>query len=671
MENNEDIAKNPNNFPIKFVEQKESKHLYPYKKVIPEKEINKKKKPITVDKGTEKEEIELEELKLEEKKDEEKTEEENIYIKDENRNKKNKIKSEKKEEKEKFETNEENSKKKENIESNNKSTNNNTFNNNESKTMKELQFKLNDIIKNESENNDKLPPIKNGSYLTELPSEAYSKKNITSHINSKYKESSRVMKYLKEKELSLNKEINSIKDKKEKLMNISLNNIGLSDIDKNRNNYEKKQLQTLESNLLEKLNDVKLQIKGIIQREKILKNSKSTLIQNFIKKYEDEDLIDIQRFLKNNNKKKTNINSHKENITKIDEKKEPQGVDKVEGGEKSEEQITLSPKEKSEEQIKEEKRKEKIKEEVLKLEKNPSKQNYLFFKMENSYEEREKLFYKNMKLNRKINILGKEELKHFYQKFKEQQKELKEKANTKKIELKKEWRSNSLLLPKYKSPIMNIIKKEENEKIKEKCEEKNIKRKNLEKKFNIEIPLPKISEKLRKENLKQNLNLNSLQGVHRVKYIKDELDKIKETVKKEHDIEKKRYKQSNMLTRHRINDKIFQKKLECKTLNKVDNTSKSNKGRKAVIKNYLNENKKNSNKKIIWDRYLNEEDNKVTNIKNIKGQIEGLDNNVEIKKEIIKINGGILNNNKLGNDLSNILINSINGKISLIKAMNY
>ena len=671
MENNEDIAKNPNNFPIKFVEQKESKHLYPYKKVIPEKEINKKKKPITVDKGTEKEEIELEELKLEEKKDEEKTEEENIYIKDENRNKKNKIKSEKKEEKEKFETNEENSKKKENIESNNKSTNNNTFNNNESKTMKELQFKLNDIIKNESENNDKLPPIKNGSYLTELPSEAYSKKNITSHKNSKYKESSRVMKYLKEKELSLNKEINSIKDKKEKLMNISLNNIGLSDIDKNRNNYEKKQLQTLESNLLEKLNDVKLQIKGIIQREKILKNSKSTLIQNFIKKYEDEDLIDIQRFLKNNNKKKININLYKENITKIDEKKEPQGVDKVEGGEKSEEQITLSPKEKSEEQIKEEKRKEKIKEEVLKLEKNPSKQNYLFFKMENSYEEREKLFYKNMKLNRKINILGKEELKHFYQKFKEQQKELKEKANTKKIELKKEWRSNSLLLPKYKSPIMNIIKKEENEKIKEKCEEKNIKRKNLEKKFNIEIPLPKISEKLRKENLKQNLNLNSLQGVHRVKYIKDELDKIKETVKKEHDIEKKRYKQSNMLTRHRINDKIFQKKLECKTLNKVDNTSKSNKERKVVIKNYLNENKKNSNKKIIWDRYLNEEDNKVTNIKNIKGQIEGLDNNVEIKKEIIKINGGILNNNKLGNDLSNILINSINGKISLIKAMNY
>ena len=667
MENNEDIVKNPNNFSIKYVDQKESKHLYPYKKVIPEKTINE---PITLDKEIEKEEIKLEELKSEEKKEEEKTEEENIYIKDENRNKKNEIKKEEKEEKEKYETNEGTFKKKENIESNNKSTNNNTFNNNESKTMKDLQFQLNDLIKNELINTDKLPPIKTGSYLTELPSEAYNKKNITSHKKSKYKESSKVMKYLKEKEVSLNKEINSIKNKKEKLMNISLNNIGLSDIDKNRNNFEKKQLQTLETNLLEKLNEVRFQIKGIIQREKILKNSKSTLIQNFIKKYEDEDLIDIKNFLKNNNKKKSIINLYKENITKIDEKKEGE-VDGVEVVEGNEELITLIPKEKSEEQIKEDKRKEKIKEELLKLEKNPAKQNYLFFRMENSWEEKEKLFYKNMKSNRKADVFGKEELKQFYQKFIEQQKELKEKANTKKIELKKEWRSNSLLLPKYKSPIMNIIKKEENEKIKEKCEEKNIKRKNLEKKFNIEIPLPKISEKLRKENLKQNLNLNSLQGVHRVKYIKEELDKIKEAVKKEHDIEKKRYKQSNLLTRHRVNDKIFQKKLECKTLNKADNKSKNKKEQKAVVKNYLKENKKNSNKKIIWDRYLNEEDNKVTNIKNIQSQIEGLDNNVQIKKEIIKINGGILNNKKLGCDLSNILINSINGKISLIKAMNY
>ena len=59
-----------------------------------------------------------------------------------------------------------------------------------------------------------------------------------------------------------------------------------------------------------------------------------------------------------------------------------------------------------------------------------------------------------------------------------------------------------------------------------------------------------------------------------------------------------------------------------------------------------------------------------TNIRNIKGQIEGIDNNVEMKKEILKINGGFFNNQKLGNELSNLLINSINGKFSVIKAMN-
>ena len=650
MENNEDIVKNPNNFPINIVEQKESKCVYPYKKVLPEKKIIPS---INIEKEEKIEEKKDEEIKSEEKKEEEKPEINDIEIVDENKNENNIIKSEEKEEKEEkeiFQTNEEEVKKKDNIESNN-----NTFNNNETRTMKELQFKFNDIIKNDFEIPEKLPPIKNGSYLTELPSEAYSKKATI----SKYKESSKVMKHLKEKEESLNKEIISIKDKKEKLMNISLNNIGLSDIDKNRNNYEKKKLQTLENTLMEKLSEVKLQIKGIIQREKILKNSKSSLIQNFIKRYENEDLFEIKKLLRNN-KKKTQINLYKENISKIDEKKE--GDENVE-----------IHKEKTEEEIKEEKRKEKIKEELLKLEKNPKKQNYLFFKMENSYEKKEKLFYKNMKQNKKQEIIGKEELKNLYQKFKEQEKELKEKKTSKIIELKKEWRSNSLLLPKYKSPIMKIIKKEENQKIQEKFAEKNIKQKYYEKKFTIEIPLPKISEKLRKENLKQNLNLNNLQGQDRVKYIKEEVDKVKEFVKKGRDIENKRYKQSNILTKRRMNDKSSIYKPQFKTINKAENKSKSDKKSNIKVKNYLIEAKKNTNKKIIWDKYLNEdiEDNKVTNIKNIKGQIEGLDNNVQMKKEIIKINGGFLNNQKLGNDLSNMLINSINGKISLIKAMNY
>ena len=290
--------------------------------------------------------------------------------------------------------------------------------------------------------------------------------------------------------------------------------------------------------------------------------------------------------------------------------------------------------------------------------------------MANSFEEKEKLFYMNKKPLRKSEVLGKEELKKLYQNYKEKQKELKEKANERTIEMKKEWHTNSLVLQKYKTPLKNIfnIKElEEKERLKE--EEKiNKKKKNYENKNNIIIPLPKISTKLRRENLKLNFNINDLQGKERVKYIKEEVDQIKKYIHNYYDIKNKRYKQSNILNKHKTEIKIDYR-LQSKTINKIENIENKKK-KVSFVENYLEDSKRNSNKNMDWEKYLYDEDNIVTNIKNIKGQIEGLDNNAEMKKEILRINGGFLNNQKLGSELSNILINSINGKISIIKAMN-
>ena len=291
--------------------------------------------------------------------------------------------------------------------------------------------------------------------------------------------------------------------------------------------------------------------------------------------------------------------------------------------------------------------------------------------MANSFEEKEKLFYKNMKSIKKSELVGKLELKELYQKFKEKQKELKKKANIKTIEMRKEWRSNSLLLPRYKSPILKIVKNEEKEKIEKEEEKKELKKKYFDEKYNIEIPLPKISIKLRKENLKQNFSLNDLHGRDRVKYIKEELIKINNLIKRNNNIGSIKYKKSKILNKHKKNEKLI-KNIQSKTLNNKE-------GKQNIeIKNYLEESKKNTNKKIPWNKYLIEDDDenkdgneiKLRNIRNIKGQIEGLDNNVNMKKEMLKINGGFFNNQKLGNQLTNLLINSINGKISVIKAMN-
>ena len=704
MENNEEINNNKNNFPINRIEQKETKNIYSSLKNENKKEnlMNKEKefekedqnennliKPETekenideiknenendIDKKLEEKEEKNQEEEKEEEKEEQKEEEKEEKNEEKIEEKKDEQKEERKEEqkveqkeeqkenkKEKYKKEEEQEEKKE--EENmkepeeinkifNKSDLQDTSLNKDNDVAKELKIKFNKIIKDEFEFPDKLPLIKNGSYLTELPLISKNKKDANVNKKNKYKESSKVIKYLKEKELSLNKEILDIKDKKDKLINISYSNLGFSDIEKNKNNFEKKKLQTLENNLIEKLKEVKIQIKGIIQREKILKNSKSEYVQNFIKKYENEESSNFRNYL-NNNKKFLSANSHKEenNIKEIilDEKE----LEKKQG--------------KSKDEKREEKRKEKIRKEILKLEKHPSEKNYLFFKMANNFEEKMKLIYKNQKQIKKIEISGSDELKKFYQKYQERQKELKLKSIEKMIERKKEWRANSLLLPKYKSPIMKeIAKNEEKLKIEE---EKSLEQKknNYINKKNILIPLPKISDKLRKENLKQIFNLNDLQGKERVQYIKDEENKINKFIKRSYDIKNKRYKQSNILKKQRI-ENMKSKNEKKKTLNKID--YENNKKEEMEMINYLEISKRRAKKNTDWDKYLYNERNKAINIKNIQGQIEGLDNNVEMKKEMLKFNGGFLNNQKLGSELTNLLINSINGKLSILKAMN-
>ncbi len=673
-----DNKENSNKFPIKKVEQKESKILYKLKpKNITKKEEKKEAAKDTPKKDEEnKENNEINNEVKEEVIDNDIADlkyEYNVDINNINNDINNNINNDIN-----CDINNNNIDSNSNINIDNNITNNNDNNidsnkkekddEKENKITRELKLRFNDIIKDEYEFPDKLPTLKKtGSYLTELPSEVYNTKNKSNSYKTKkysksnYKESSKIMKYLKEKEFSLNKEISSLKDKKEKLMTMSLNNLGLSDIEKNKNNYEKKNLQLLENNLMDKLNDVKTQIKNIVQREKLLKNSKNDLIRNFIKKYENDEANDIKNVI---HPKKRNFSSKKPNKTTYKEENEIK-----------KEIVLFKKKEKKEMSEKEKQKKEKIRAEIIKLVKHPSQKNYLFFKMEKDFIEKEKNFYEKKDLKpKKPDILLQDELKKFNMEYIEKKKQMKEKSDSKTIEMKKKWISNSLILPKYISPIMKKIQNDEIKKMQEeekKVSEKKAIHNNLIK-LQKSIPLPRISHKLRNENLKQNFSMSNLQGKNRAKYIKEEIDSIKNLFKNCYNLESKRYKQSNILYKYKINikstDKINEKD-EKKIINiNVINTKKKIK----KVENYLRViEKRNKNKNIEWDKYIsNDDENKVNSIRNIKGQIEGLDNNIEIKKEFMYLNGGFNNNKEKGIEINNMLINSINGKISLLKAMN-
>ena len=227
------------------------------------------------------------------------------------------------------------------------------------------------------------------------------------------------------------------------------------------------------------------------------------------------------------------------------------------------------------------------------------------------------------------------------------------------------------------------------------------------------VPLPKINEKLKKDTLKKNFSMLDLHGKKRVKYINDELNKINKMRKNTFNLQNKRFKQSNNLnkrykysiniSRNKKNNNIIQNILTNNITNnnnnkdinildinkKISNSMELNNSNIKKLKieinspnkkrikknpkeiNYLKEFENNNNNKIYnWDKYIeNDNENKPISIQNIKNHIEALDEKVERKQLLLKLKGGYSNNQNVGNDVSNLLINSINGKLSVIKAI--
>ena len=721
---------NSNNLTINVVEQKE--RVFKGSKPLIKKNFNNK-----ISSGVKAEEMKVENNK--EKKDFfpkiNNNNNYNINIINNNMNKSNKINDNQKTNKSNIITSNEiknNNSKNININNNEKTINsqiniqsmNNSIDNKSNNNInitEEFKIKLNNITKNDFEYEKNLPLIQKGSYLTSLPPSVYNNKNKSNSIKKdKYKESTKILKNLKDKEKSLNKEILSIKNKKEKLNN---GYIISSPIEKNINNYEEKRLQLIENNLLDKLDEVKNQIKDIIQKEESLQKNKSSLVKNFLKKYENEEnaeKLGQKYFSKNNNTQRLITNLQKDlNIKNLNRFKDKEKSDyKInEENEKLDdmEQKMLflkEQKEKEKEIIK--KRKKRIDEQMLKIkeqvksQENQPIENYLFYKIQNDFEEKENLFYKNIKLTKKLDVVGKEELKELNKKFLEKKNELIKKAKEKTLSMKKCWHSRSLLLPKYKSPFLKIVQEDEKirmEKEEEKQQKKNKLYENKKNYFKNSVPLPIINEKLRKDIIQKSSSMANLNGKKRVQFINNEINNINLIRKKSFDLENKRFKQSNNLKKKYkyriinrnpnksleinktekkfeningidINEKI-NGSMEINNINKKSGTEVSSPIKQRIKKNpkeinYLKEfENKNKINNYNWDKYIDEDtEQKAASIRNVTSKIEAIDDKVERQKIILKLNGGFSNNQKLGNDLSNLLINSIKGKLCVIKAKN-
>ena len=84
------------------------------------------------------------------------------------------------------------------------------------------------------------------------------------------------------------------------------------------------------------------------------------------------------------------------------------------------------------------------------------------------------------------------------------------------------------------------------------------------------------------------------------------------------------------------------------------------------------EKEKNNENKIynIFNKNKESGGNILESLKMAKAQTEAIDNKVNLKKQILHLNGGYLNNPQLGDEVGDLLIESIQAKLSIMNKLN-
>ena len=529
--------------------------------------------------------------------------------------------------------------------------------------IKEIPQKSQSITTINNDNNDIIfPPIQqkqNNFPKIQINNSKMKNKNNLDQLSL---EKLKILKNLNGKEKSLCSKLSQIKSKKKILSNISYGNLKSNPIEYNLHISELKKIKQEESNLLEKISDIKTQIHIIKQcdDEKPKNVSKPEEINEKIKFLQKQSSLLSQKRYTDLEKSQSRLNQE---ILFQNEVEKNKKLNFLSLQRENEKKIIRKRRQKIEETM--EKLKENIKNQVYPYEineKNPK--NYLFQKMQNDFNTKENELLKKVKSNKKEDIVSTLELKELNNKINQMKSISQQRQIEFKKQLRKGWHSQSLLLPKYKSPLYK--KMEESQEIFEKnfMEEKQKKINLYNDKQNygkLKIPLPEISDGLRKDIINRKFSITNLHGKQRVKYINDVLKK------NSHNNSTKNYK----IVFRNINNK--NNKI---IVRRNENKSKLDKEKKTEIKikiDYLRELKKKysmNKNEIDWDKYLNVSEDKKMNIKNAKIQLEAIDDKIKMKNELIRVNGGYKKNTNVGNDAVNLLIKSIKGKLAIIQTVN-
>ena len=298
--------------------------------------------------------------------------------------------------------------------------------------------------------------------------------SINSDIYAKYSpEVIAYLKHLKQDEENIQTNILKLEQNAKLLESESVRGIKNSIIETNIKNTQIRTLRTKKENLMQKLQNIALQIESIISGEK---PDKSTTIREFLANFErDKAILEEKRkaFEEQRSKIREKIMN---DLNMSKEKKEKEYEQKMREEEQKRKEII-------QERIKSEreklvKRKQEIDEKMQKTKEciynklDKSQEDYLYFQRQKKFIEEENKKNIKLKMRKKEPLVTKEELEELNNRLKEHKEQV-YKRSIENTNLRKEmWKNRSQVLPTYRSPILQLI---ENEKIQKQQEEEKTK----------------------------------------------------------------------------------------------------------------------------------------------------------------------------------------------------
>ena len=502
------------------------------------------------------------------------------------------------------------------------------------------------------------------------------------------KENLKRLKSLKLEEKNIKKNIAKIN------MNTKLLEDGLSlkndIVDENIRKSQLKNMNDLKEDFITKLIKVNQKIELILNEEKFSQKSKKKLDWENLEEAQEEYNARLKKLKEEQNKNKAKFDSdlkiahekHQKFCDQLELEKSGKLEKLIKERKDSERKVILKRKKEADEIL--EKSKKYLNEKFTKKD-----NDYRYYQLKEKFENNEKKLIDKVNIQKKDPLITQEEIKELSKRIKEQKKLLGEDAEEKKKQLIKLWSYRSQTLPTYKHPLTVkleeelALKMQQNEEDKKKKECNDLEKRNYQPPKVIQSQKLKSQRETRKDKVDREsvmqTELNNKKRLDRLKFTPiispKNLKKIQEEINQEinNDLEFDiksllQKKKKKILKPIRILHPKPEKPIDYLTQMIVEKEKSKNKSIQEKTEDSIDI-KTNLNNKIT-SRNEKNVDNIIDTLKMVKAQTETIDNKVQLKKQILKLNGGYLNNPKLGDEVGDLLIESIQTKLNIMNKLN-